>query len=82
MTITVAKLQKILAKHDPKRVVVLSCDPEGNHFSPLAAVETCAYEADDDSIGLEELTQAAAKLGYTEDDVSSGKPALVLYPMN
>lgn len=82
---TVAALIKLLSKEDPKRIVVLSADSEGNSYSPLSGAGTAAYVADSTwsgSIGLEKLTPALKKQGYTDEDVLDGKPALVLYPTN
>jgi hypothetical protein len=83
---TVADLIKELQKHDPKRLVVMSKDSEGNGYSPLSSVETAAYRADttwSGEIGLERLTPGLRKMGYSEEDViQDGVPALVLGPVN
>lgn len=78
---TVLQLIKALQKHDPKRLVVMASDPEGNSFDSLRQLSTAAYDPRTREIGLEELTPEMTALGYTEDEVMScGKAALVLYP--
>ena len=85
---TVKQLIERLQKEDPKRLVVISKDGEGNGFSPLADVSTGAYRAESTwagEIGLEpvDLTPAMKRNGYGEEDViEDGKPALVLWPTN
>lgn len=83
---TVSALIKRLQVEDPKRIVVMSSDAEGNSYSPLSSLGTAAYRADttwSGQIGLEELTAADRKGGYSDEDLlEGGKPALVLYPTN
>lgn len=79
---TVKQLIKKLKQCDPKRIVILSRDGEGNNFSTLVDLSTGVYRAHDGRIGLEpdELTPSAKRQGYTEDDVIvNGKKALVLW---
>lgn len=64
---TVAKLIKLLSKQDPKSLVVLSSDAEGNSFSPLAVATPLYYDADDNAVG-------------EEDEVTNGKACVVLWP--
>lgn len=72
----IAKLQGVKNK---KRIVVLSCDAEGNGYAPLHGIdEGSAYK--DGEIGIETLTEADRKQGYSEEDVLKGSPALVLWP--
>ncbi len=74
---TIATLIKLLQKEDPKRIVVLSSDSEGNSFTPANSLSTYAYR--NGEIGIEKLTPALIKQGYGEDDVlTGGKPAVVL----
>jgi hypothetical protein len=83
---TVADLIKKLEKQDPKRVVVVARDSEGNGYSPLASVETGAYRDEttySGTVGLERLTPGLRKMGFTEEDVfTDGVPAVVLGPSN
>ena len=83
---TVRKLIKELGKLDPKRIVVMSRDAEGNGFSPLADVATGAYTPDttwSGEVHLEELTDELREQGYTEEDVrEDGQKAVVLWPTN
>lgn len=78
----IAKLQK----EDPERLVVLARDSEWNGFSPLGALDRGAYHAEsrwNGSIGLDKLTAADRRAGYTDEDVDpGGVPALVLSPKN
>lgn len=70
---TVADLIEALQQEDPARLVVLSSDAEGNRYSPLAGFDLGLYEAE----------TAWSGTMRAEDDVdASGKPALVLYPIN
>lgn len=81
----VRELIELLSKHEPDRVVVMSRDAEGNGYSPLARMWTGAYRAQatwSGEVGLERLTPEAKDEGYTEFDVISGEPALVLSPVN
>lgn len=84
---TVAVLIKRLQQEDPKRIVVMSRDAEGNGYSPLYQVSTGAYAAESTwsgTVGLEpaDLTPKARAQGFTKADVIDGKPALILYPTN
>lgn len=83
---TVKQLIKLLQAEDPNRIVIMSSDSEGNSYSPLSSVATAAYRADttwSGEIGLEKLTAADKKAGYTDEDVlEGGKSALILKPTN
>ena len=47
MILRVKDLIKILRKEDKNAVVVLSNDPEGNHFSPLSCSYATSTKEDD-----------------------------------
>lgn len=83
---TVKELIEELKKEDGERLVVMSCDGEGNRYSPFADFSAMAYLADSTwsgEVGFEKLTPTLKKQGYTEEDVvEGGVPALVLYPTN
>ncbi len=84
---TVKELIEKLKTVDQNRLVILSSDSEGNHYSPLAGGDTTAYTALctwAGEIGLEELTSEAIESGFTQEDVAEedSVPALVLYPIN
>jgi len=64
---TVAKLIKLLSYQNPKSLVVLFSDAEGNSYSPLAALSPLYYDADDNAVG-------------EEDEVTNGKACVVLWP--
>lgn len=82
---TVAELIEFLSGLDPNRVVIVSKDAEGNHYSPLSGCYTAAYRPDSTwsgEVGLEELTEDDKKYGYTEEDViSDGQPCVVITPL-
>lgn len=77
----VKELIKLLQKEDPNRLVICSKDSEGNEYSPLSSVWTAAYRAETTwygEVGLEKLTAADKKFGFTEEDViDDGVPALI-----
>jgi hypothetical protein len=78
---TVGELIKKLKSIDKDRLVVCASDSEGNDYSPLRTIWAASYAADCRSVGLETLTAADRKAGYTEEDVLElGVPALVLSP--
>lgn len=76
---TVIQLIKRLQKEDPKALVVLSRDPEGNGFEELVYVDG-DYMFADGEIGYSKITPALKKQGFTEDDILDGKRAVVLWP--
>lgn len=82
----VKDLIKRLQKCDPNRVVIMAKDSEGNSYSPLADFWEGSYRAETTwygEVGLEKLTEADRKAGYTDEDVmEDGKPALILCPTN
>lgn len=78
---TVRELIKLLKACSPNDIVVMSSDPEGNSFAPLAFVDGVAYNFDGElEIGLRQLTDEDRKAGYCEDDVKAGTPCVVLWP--
>lgn len=78
---TVAQLIKRLQKEDPKRIVILSSDPEGNSYSELCAGSIGTAGWGGEGVGLENLTPELKEQGYSEDDVMyNPKPALILSP--
>lgn len=83
---TVKELIELLSKEDGDRLVVMSCDAEGNSKSPLEEFVTCAYKADSTysgETGLEELTDELIDRGYSKEDViTDGIKALCFYPIN
>jgi hypothetical protein len=79
--LTVKEVLEQLSKMDPKRVVIMARDAEGNGFKPLHKIATGAYNKHDDEIGLETLTPELQGRGFTQADVmKGGKPALILWP--
>lgn len=83
---TVKQLIQALQKEDPNRLVVCSSDAEGNSYSPLYHIDRAAYLANtpwSGEVGLENLTAADRRAGYSEEDVcNGGVSALILVPTN
>lgn len=83
---TVKELITALQQEDGNRLVVMSCDGEGNRYSPLSAYERMAYIADSTrsgKVGIDKLTSDLEMIGYRDKDVSDdGVPALIFYPTN
>jgi len=81
---TVKELIEKLQQEDPNRLVVCQKDAEGNGYSPLDTCWTGAYRARSRGMlraGLEKLTDANRKAGFTKEDViRGGVPALFLMP--
>jgi hypothetical protein len=63
---TVAAFIKALQKEDPKAIVVLSKDSEGNGYSPLYQIGRSIY--------------ANGEIYEEDDEVEGGKRAVVLWP--
>lgn len=83
---TVAELILKMQKVDPSRIVVLQEDSEGNGYKLLEGVDDNAvYEAINSWSGevkCQTLTTEMRKRGYSDEDVGTGQPCLVLYPVN
>ncbi len=79
----VKQLIKLLQKQNPNREVLIATDSEGNSFEIITAIQPCAFCDGEYGMetGLEKLTPALKKEGYSEEDLlEDGKPALVLWP--
>jgi hypothetical protein len=70
----IAKLQSV----DPRRMVVLSCDAEGNGYSPLHSCWEGAYK--DGDAGLDKLTAEDKRAGFSDEDILEGEPAMIFTP--
>lgn len=68
------ELKKVLDTISQEAEVVLSCDAEGNHISPLVEVDECYYLAENKWDG--------SILYKEENDSKEGVPAVVLWPVN
>lgn len=69
---TVAKLIKLLSKEDPKALVVLSSDSEGNSFSPATDVSSEPLLYHDGEISdPDELNS---------EDREKGEPCIIISP--
>lgn len=75
----VKDLIKLLQSEKPNTRIVLASDAEGNSYSYLNGIGT-DYAFDGESVGLRKLTPEAEEDGYTEEDVVSGNPVVVLWP--
>lgn len=81
----VKELIELLQSVDPEREVIIQKDAEGNDYSPLADAWEGSYEADSTwsgYAGIEELTPELEAQGYSDWDVKSGVPAIMLVPVN
>jgi hypothetical protein len=78
----VKTLIKALGECNPESIIILSKDSEGNRFSPLSGLWEGKYsETDYGSVGLEELTPALEKSGFTAEDIlPRGRKAVILCP--
>lgn len=83
---TVQALIKELQKCDPRALVVMSTDSEGNMYSPLADLDDrYNYAADttySGEIGFRKLTPELKEKGYSREDTVKGRKAVVLWPTN
>jgi hypothetical protein len=87
--ITVGEMIEILQEFDPKAVLVMSGDSEGNHYSPLTGFDpNCIYVPISDFYGevhLATISEEERKHGFTDEDVytgADGLKAIVLVPLN
>jgi hypothetical protein len=84
--VTVAELIALLRTMDPTRLVVCSRDPEGNHFSPLASLDSnAAYLAENSHEGevkCQQLSDALREALCSDEDIAPPEavPCLVLWP--
>jgi hypothetical protein len=79
--ITVKELIARLAELDPEAVVIMQRDPEGNGYAPCAGAEgNGAWDGDEQEYGYASLSPGLEKNGYSEEDLVSGVPAVVLWP--
>ncbi len=71
----VRDLIELLQQEDPERLVVLAKDPEGNGYSPMAALHDVRYFA---------LSTWDGEIDHPDDDPprEGGVPALVFWPTN
>ena len=69
-----------ISECDPDDIAVLQIDPEGNGFRPIQGVDnSCRYH--DGDIGLRELDNDLAEMGYSDEDVmTTGLDCVVIYP--
>lgn len=84
----VCELIRELQRLDPEAVVVLSCDGEGNNYSPLCdEFRITRYKADSRWAGeLVSQSDFDDDPSYYDNDLeaylSGSVPAVVLYPIN
>lgn len=81
----VEELIKELQKEDPKSLVVMAKDGEGNDHSPLSSYWCGVYRAEttwNGEVGYDKLTKELKEAGYTEEDIIEGEPAVILCPIN
>ncbi len=75
---TVRDLIELLKNEDQDRLVVMSSDGEGNHYSEFADFGRMSFR--DGEVGLDGLTADLEKKGYSEEDVLDGEKCIVFYP--
>lgn len=75
---TVGKLIKELQKYDPKLLVIMASDSEGNSFDTVSQIysDDCAYDKEERQICPLNPTVEDKEVGYKE----GMPPAIVLYP--
>lgn len=82
----VEELIVLLQKEDPKNLVVMAKDSEGNSYSPLSDHWVGGYRAEttySGEVGYLELTPELKEAGYEEDDiVDDGVKAVIFCPTN
>lgn len=80
----VKDLIEVLKGVDPERVVVLSCDEEGNRYNVLSDYDTeSLFVLDWHEIYPEKITEEMKADGWDNDDLYSGDDgvkAVVLWP--
>lgn len=87
-TMTVKMLRDALAGlPDDMPVVILQRDAEGSGYYPLACADADnnSYASENGRSGdvsITALTDEARSRGYTEEDIISGVPCVVLCPVN
>jgi hypothetical protein len=80
---TTRQLIKLLQEADPEgtRIVILQKDPEGNGYHEAQGAESnVLWNRADRDLGYEDLTLALQRKGFTEEDLGSGKKAVVIFP--
>ncbi|MGL5795158.1 MAG: hypothetical protein ACRC06_12310 [Waterburya sp.] len=81
----VKELIELLQKENQDAIVVMASDAEGNRYSPFRLLWTGNYAAETNwggTAGYAELTDELREIGYTEEDIVEGIPAVVLFPIN
>ena len=76
----VKRLIKELKKLDPKAIVLLSGDAEGNDHMDLDIIESELVVSKDGDVGPGELTPELESYGWTKGDIIKGKPCIVFFP--
>lgn len=79
----IKELMEILKDLDPELDIIVSEDPEGNHYQHLHAYCSDMYYTGDYNceIGYNKITPELIKQGYGEEDIlENGKPCLILWP--
>ena len=78
---TVNELIELLQTFDPRALVIMQRDPEGNGYSPLSGAEdNGAWDHEEGEYGYAKLTLDLEEQGFSQEDCIQGQPAVVLYP--
>ena len=72
---TVKELKEKIATMPDDSIVVMSCDAEGNGYSPLAEARTGKYDA-------ETKWHGSYCAGDEDDGTTAGVPCVALWPTN
>ena len=80
----VSELIELLKKYDQDSEVIMSCDEEGNGFSPLSDISNQIYVPDSTYSGDIYQTELDDDIEEEEDiyDGDDGVKAIVLWPTN
>jgi hypothetical protein len=79
--LTVKELIAQLALLDPDAVVIMQRDPEGNGYAPCSGADgNGSWDKNEGEYGYATLTPELERQGYSEEDIISGVPAVVIWP--
>lgn len=77
----IQELIDLLRKKDPKHLVIMSRDEEGNGYNEIYMLEDCIYQ--DGQSYIVALTEKTIAAGYTEEDMCpspGGERAVCIWP--
>lgn len=77
---TVGDLQEVLQGYAPDHLIVLSSDEEGTSFHPCTGLSHNHSLDENGDIGYHHLTPELIEAGFTDEDLTEGPLAIVLWP--